>query len=53
MSIPISDWLHTSNDLLQRLMEKHAAAIPDDQVVAQSTENVRKAENAPALLTPG
>ena len=49
MSILISDWIHTSNDLLQRLMSKHASAIPNYQIISQSAEDVQNIENAPAI----
>jgi hypothetical protein len=48
MSILISDWIHTSNDLLRRLMAKHTAAL-NYQIVAQTTEDVQNIENAPAV----
>lgn len=49
MSILISDWLHTSNDLLRRLTEKYAPAPPGYHVIAQSVEDVQNLGNAPAL----
>jgi hypothetical protein len=48
MSIPISDWPHTSNDLLRRLMARHDEAARNYKVVAPSAEEVREVENAPA-----
>lgn len=49
MSILISDWLHTSNDLLRSLTEKYVPAPPGYHVIAQSAEEVQNLENAPAL----
>jgi hypothetical protein len=49
MSILISDWLHTSNDLLRRLTEKHVPTPPGYHVIAQAVEEVQNLENAPAL----
>lgn len=49
MSILISDWIHTSNDLLRRLMAKHNSAVLNYQIVAQSAEDVQSVENAPAV----
>jgi hypothetical protein len=49
MSILISDWIHTSNDLLRRLMSKHSAPTLNYQIVAQSAEDVQNTENAPAI----
>jgi hypothetical protein len=49
MSILISDWIHTSNDLLQRLMSKHTSAVPTYQIISQSAEEVQNIENAPAI----
>ena len=49
MSILISDWIHTSNDLLGRLMARHVPAAPNYQVISQSVEDVRNIENAPAV----
>jgi hypothetical protein len=49
MNILISDWIHTSNDLLRRLMAKHASAAPKHQIVSQSAEDVQDIENASAV----
>ena len=50
MSIPISDWPHTSNDLLRRLQAKHDEAARNYKAVAQSsTEDEQNVENAPAV----
>ncbi len=49
MSILVSDWVHTSNDLLQRLMSKHCAPPLTYEIVAQSAEEVQNTENAPAI----
>ena len=49
MSIPISDWIHTSNDLLRHLTEKYAPPPPGYHVIAQSVEDVQNVENAPAI----
>ena len=49
MSILISDWIHTSNDLLRRLSEKYTPPPPGYHVIAQSAEEVQNVENAPAL----
>ncbi len=49
MSILISDWIHTSNDLLRRLMAKHPSTAPNYRVVAQSAEEIQSVENAPAV----
>ncbi|MGA8089761.1 MAG: hypothetical protein WCA10_20985 [Terracidiphilus sp.] len=49
MSVPISDWIHTSNDLLRCLMEKHAAVAPNFQIISQSGEDVQNLENASAV----
>ena len=50
MSIPISEWIHTSNDLLRRLMAEHGSATPVNYwIVAQSTEDMLNVENAPAV----
>lgn len=49
MSILISDWMHTSNDLLKRLTAKHASAVPNYHIISQSAENVQDIENAPAV----
>jgi hypothetical protein len=49
MSIPISEWIHTSNDLLRRLLAKHATAAPNYQIISQSAEDVQNVENAPAV----
>ena len=49
MSILISDWLHTSNDLLRRLTEKYVPTPAGYHVIAQGVEEVQNLENAPAL----
>src|ERR1700755_1062688 len=49
MSILISDWIHTSNDLLRRLMSKHSSPTLNYQIVAQTAEEVQNTENAPAV----
>lgn len=49
MSILISDWLHTSNDLLRRLMAKHARPVPCYQSITQSAEDVQNVKNSPAF----
>ena len=49
MSLLISDWIHTSNDLLRRLMSKHSAPALNYQIVAQSAEEVQNTGNAPAV----
>jgi hypothetical protein len=49
MSIPISDWPHTSNDLLRRLMTRHKTAPLNDHLVAPSAEDVENVEIAPAV----
>lgn len=49
MSILISEWIHTPNDLLRRLMGKHGSATPNYWAVAQSTEDILNFENAPAV----
>jgi hypothetical protein len=49
MSLLISDWIHTSNDLLRRLMLKHSAPALNYQIVAQSAEEVQNTESAPAV----
>jgi hypothetical protein len=49
MNILISDWIHTSNDLLRRLIPKHSAPTLNYQIVAQSAEDVQNTENAPAV----
>src|ERR1700722_2780513 len=49
MSTLISEWLHTSNDLLRRLVAKHASAVPNYQIISQSAEDVQNIENAPAI----
>jgi hypothetical protein len=51
MSTPISDGLHTSNDLLRRLMAKHGAAALNDQMVARNAGDARRVENSPAADT--
>ena len=45
----MADWIHTSNDLLGRLMAKHSASAENYQIVAQSAEDVQNIENAPAV----
>jgi hypothetical protein len=42
MTVLISDWIHTSNDLLLRLMTKHIPAVLNYQIVAQSAEEVQR-----------
>jgi hypothetical protein len=49
MSILISDWIHTSNDVLRRLMSKYSSPTLNYQIVAQSAEEVQNTENAPAV----
>jgi len=49
MSLLISDWIHTSNDLLRRLVSKQSAPALNYQIVAQSAEEVQNTENAPAV----
>jgi len=49
MSIPTSDGIHTSNDLLRRLDAKHALAVLDYRIVVQSADEVQSVENAPAV----
>lgn len=49
MTIQISDWIHTSNDVLRRLMEKHFPPPPGYHIIAQSVEDVQNVENAPAI----
>ena len=49
MTLQISDWIHTSNDLLRRLMEKYAHPPPGYHIIAQSVEDVLNVENAPAI----
>lgn len=49
MSVLQSDSVLTSNDLLQDLIAKHRQAELNYQVVAQSAEEVRDIENAPAV----
>jgi hypothetical protein len=49
MNILISDWIHTSNDLLHRLMSKHCAPTLNYQIVVQSAEEVQNTENAPSV----
>lgn len=46
MTLQVSDRIHTSNDLLRRLMAKHASCY---QVIVQSAEDVQNIENAPAF----
>ncbi len=49
MSILISEWIHTSNDLLRGLMAKQTSAALNYRIVAQSAEEVQSVENAPAV----
>lgn len=49
MTIQISDWIHTSNDLLRRLMEKHDSSPLGYHIIAQNAEDVQNTENAPAF----
>ncbi len=49
MSIPQHDSGPTSNDLLESLTAEHTPAALNYQVVAQSAEDVRNLENAPAV----
>ena len=49
MSVLISEWIHTSNDLLRRLKAKHGSAVLNYRIVAQSMEEVQSVENAPAV----
>ena len=47
MSILISDWLHTSNDVLRCLMSKHGVLALEVLVAASSAEVVQNVESAP------
>ena len=49
MSILISEWIHTSDDLLRRLMAKHTSAVPNYQIISQSAEDVQNINNSPAV----
>jgi len=49
VSILIFDRIYTSNDLLRRLIEEHSAAPLIYQIVAQSSEDVQRIENALAI----
>jgi len=49
MSILITDWLHTSDDLLRRPTEKCDPMPAGYHIVAQSAEEIQNLENAPAL----
>jgi hypothetical protein len=49
MSIEQHDSGPTSNDLLGRLIAKHAHARPSDPIVAESAVNVENIENATAV----
>lgn len=49
MVLMISDWIHTSNDVLRRLMEKHAPSPRMYHIIAQSAEDVQNVGNAPAF----
>ena len=49
MSILVTDWIHTSNDLLHRLIKKHGSSPLGYHVIAQNLEDVQDTENAPAL----
>jgi hypothetical protein len=49
MSFPQHDSGPTSNDLLGRLIAKHAHARPNDPIVAESALNVENIEDATAV----
>ncbi len=49
MSIQQYDSGFTSNDLLESLIAEHTPAALNYQIVAQSAEDVRNIENAPAV----
>jgi hypothetical protein len=49
MSDPQGDSSSTSNDLLYRLVAKHAQTEENYRIVAQSAEDVQDTDNAPAV----
>ena len=49
MSTLVSDWIHTSNDLLRSLAAKYAPATPNYHIISQSADDVQNIENAPAV----
>jgi hypothetical protein len=52
MSGSQGDYSPTSNDLLHRLVAKHARSEANYQIVVQSAEDVQNIENAPAICNP-
>jgi hypothetical protein len=51
MSILISDWLHTSNDVLRCLMSKHGVPALEALVAAPSAEAVQDSAQ-PRVIEP-
>lgn len=49
MSGVVEDSVRTSNDLLRELAAKHTTGALNYQIVAQSVEDVRNVDNAPAV----